>query len=91
MINFKRMTGVLALTMTLIQVMPAVPVEAEEKVDLAGQKFAGSLYIGAQLGTSVLVKQYKNQIQASARFAGAFCDNSVTKTFHIDSYKDRWV
>ena len=34
MINFKRIAGVLALTMALIQVMPAVPVEAEEEVEV---------------------------------------------------------
>ena len=33
-----------------------VTIPAGAKVDLAGQKFAGPLYIGAQLGTSVLVK-----------------------------------
>lgn len=33
-----------------------VTIPAGAKVDLAGQRFAGPLYIGAQLGTSVLVK-----------------------------------
>ena len=33
-----------------------VTIPAGAKVDLAGQTFAGPLYIGAQLGTSVLVK-----------------------------------
>lgn len=35
MINFKRIAGILALTMALVQVMPAVPVEATELVDEA--------------------------------------------------------
>ena len=33
-----------------------ITIPAGAKVDLAGQSFAGPLYIGAQLGTSVLVK-----------------------------------